>query len=73
MRFRALTDIFTPGCGYAQAGQILSSTPGPGEIPMRYGNELEKATAQLAREGLVQRDQRRGERGPAAEGWRVAE
>ena len=34
MRFRALTDIFTPGCGYAQAGQILSSTPGPGEIPI---------------------------------------
>ena len=34
MRFRALTDIFTPGCGYVQAGQILSSTPGPGEIPI---------------------------------------
>jgi len=36
MRFRVLTDIFTPApvCGYAQAGQILSSTPGPGEIPI---------------------------------------
>jgi hypothetical protein len=33
---------------------------------MRYGNELEKATAQLEREGLIKRDHRRGERGPAA-------
>ena len=40
---------------------------------MRYGNELEKATAQLEREGLIKRDHRRGERGPAAEGWRVVE
>jgi len=38
---------------------------------MRYGNELEKATAQLEREGLIKRDYRKGERGPVAEGWRV--
>jgi hypothetical protein len=38
---------------------------------MKYGHELEKATAQLEREGLIKRDWRRGERGPAAEGWRI--
>jgi hypothetical protein len=40
---------------------------------MKYGNELEKATGQLQREGLIEHGSRKGERGPAASGWRVVE
>jgi len=35
--YRALTDIFTPGCGYAQAGQILADDGSPGAIPIPKG------------------------------------
>ena len=35
--YRALSDIFTPGCGYAQAGQILADDGSPGAIPIPVG------------------------------------
>jgi hypothetical protein len=38
---------------------------------MKQGYELDRATAQLVKEGIIERASRRGERGPAAEGWRI--
>jgi len=38
---------------------------------MKHGYELERATTQLMKEGVIERGFRRGERGPAAEGWRI--
>jgi hypothetical protein len=38
---------------------------------MKYGHELEKALAQLQKEGIIERASRPSRSGPAAQGWRL--
>ena len=40
---------------------------------MKQGNELERATKQLEREGIIDRGSRSGSRGPNANGWRMVD
>jgi hypothetical protein len=40
---------------------------------MKFGSELDKATSQLQKEGMIERCTRASGRGPAAIGWRIVE